>query len=107
MDQINCLLWITFNNKRVHGHDYSPGETFRVLEEKGEHKYGEYRTAVSYWRPGIRWMSIKPYEINFNRYFYRYTPPRPLEEIEADIRAIEQDIISMLREVTESPPKAI
>ena len=23
------------------------------------------------------------YEINFNRYFYRYTPPRPLEEIEA------------------------
>jgi hypothetical protein len=20
------------------------------------------------------------YEINFNRYFYRYTPPRPLEE---------------------------
>ncbi len=26
------------------------------------------------------------YEINFNRYFYRYTPPRPLEEIEADIR---------------------
>ncbi|MBI3063316.1 MAG: SAM-dependent DNA methyltransferase, partial [Deltaproteobacteria bacterium] len=26
------------------------------------------------------------YEINFNRYFYRYTPPRPLEEIEFDIR---------------------
>ena len=26
------------------------------------------------------------YEINFNRYFYRYKPPRPLEEIEADIR---------------------
>ena len=22
------------------------------------------------------------YEINFNRYFYRYKPPRPLEEIE-------------------------
>jgi type I restriction enzyme M protein len=21
------------------------------------------------------------YEINFNRYFYRYQPPRPLEEI--------------------------
>jgi len=27
------------------------------------------------------------YEINFNRYFYSYTPPRPLEEIEADITA--------------------
>ncbi len=40
------------------------------------------------------------YEINFNRYFYRYIPPRPLEEIEADIRAIEQDILRMLAEVT-------
>jgi type I restriction enzyme M protein len=42
------------------------------------------------------------YEINFNRYFYRYTPPRPLEEIEADIRDIETDIIRMLAEVTGS-----
>ena len=40
------------------------------------------------------------YEINFNRYFYRYTPPRPLEEIEADIRAIETDIVRMLAQVT-------
>lgn len=40
------------------------------------------------------------YEINFNRYVYRYTPPRPLEEIEADIRAIEGDIVRMLAEVT-------
>ena len=42
------------------------------------------------------------YEINFNRYFYRYTPPRPLEEIEADIRGIEGDIVRMLGEVTGS-----
>ena len=42
------------------------------------------------------------YEINFNRYFYRYIPPRPLEEIEADIRAIETDIVRMLAEVTGS-----
>jgi len=40
------------------------------------------------------------YEINFNRYFYRYTPPRPLEEIEQDIRAIEGDIVRMLAQVT-------
>jgi ABC-type glycerol-3-phosphate transport system substrate-binding protein len=40
------------------------------------------------------------YEINFNRYFYRYTPPRALGEIESDIRAIEKDIIRMLGEVT-------
>jgi len=40
------------------------------------------------------------YEINFNRYFYRYAPPRPLPEIEADIRAIETDIVAMLGEIT-------
>ncbi len=40
------------------------------------------------------------YEINFNRYFYQYTPPRPLEEIEADIRAVENDIVRMLGQVT-------
>ena len=45
-------------------------------------------------------VGIVGYEINFNRYFYRYTPPRPLEEIESDIRAIEADIVHMLGEVT-------
>jgi type I restriction enzyme M protein len=44
------------------------------------------------------------YEINFNRYFYRYTLPRALEEIEADIRIIETDIMRMLAEVTGSEP---
>src|SRR5262245_58070560 len=42
------------------------------------------------------------YEINFNRYFYRYKPPRPLEEIEAEIRDTEKDIVRMLAEVTGS-----
>jgi len=40
------------------------------------------------------------YEINFNRYFYEYKPPRPLEEIEAEIRVLESEIMDMLREVT-------
>ena len=39
------------------------------------------------------------FEINFNRYFYQYQPPRPLEGIEADIKAAEKDIVAMLREV--------
>jgi type I restriction enzyme M protein len=39
------------------------------------------------------------YEINFNRYFYKYTPPRPLEEIEADLRQIEAEIAGLLAEV--------
>jgi type I restriction enzyme M protein len=45
-------------------------------------------------------IGIVGYEINFNRYFYRYKPPRPLEEIEADIRGIETDIVRMLAEIT-------
>lgn len=40
------------------------------------------------------------YEINFNRYFYVYEPPRPLEEIEADIKKIEREILQMLGEST-------
>jgi len=39
------------------------------------------------------------YEIPLTRHFYKYTPPRPLEEIEADIAGLEKDIVTMLREV--------
>ena len=39
------------------------------------------------------------YEINFNRYFYRYQPPRPLAEIEAEIKILERDILELLHEV--------
>jgi type I restriction enzyme M protein len=45
-------------------------------------------------------VGIIGYEINFNRYFYKYMPPRPLEEIEADMRAIEKDIMRMMGDVT-------
>jgi len=47
-------------------------------------------------------VGVVGYEINFNRYFYRYKPPRPLEEIEADIRSIEIDIVRLLGEITGS-----
>jgi type I restriction enzyme M protein len=39
------------------------------------------------------------YEIPFNRHFYEYTSPRPLEEIKAEIKAIEQDVLRLLTEV--------
>jgi hypothetical protein len=42
------------------------------------------------------------YEIDFNRYFYVYVPPRPLAEIEADIRELETEIVRMLGEITGS-----
>ncbi len=44
-------------------------------------------------------IGVVGYEINFNRYFYRYQPPRPLEAIEADIKAVEQDVLNLLKEV--------
>ena len=40
------------------------------------------------------------YEINFNRHFYRYTPPRPLEAIDADLKRSEAKIVRLLKEVT-------
>jgi len=39
------------------------------------------------------------YEINFNRYFYTYTPPRPLEEIDAELKTLEAEIAALLKEV--------
>ena len=40
------------------------------------------------------------YEIGLNRYFYTYTAPRPLAEIEGELKQIEQEIADMLAEVT-------
>ena len=42
------------------------------------------------------------YEIPFNRHFYQYEPPRPLEVIEADIKTLERDILDLLADVTGS-----
>ena len=41
------------------------------------------------------------YEINFNRVFFQYQPPRPLHEIDAELAGVEQRILELLRVVTE------
>ncbi|MEX0835056.1 MAG: hypothetical protein WD010_03125, partial [Nitriliruptor sp.] len=41
------------------------------------------------------------YEIPVTRIFYRYQPPRPLAEIDADIKQVEQEILKLLEKVTE------
>ena len=41
------------------------------------------------------------YEINFNRYFYEYTPPRSLEIIDAELNRAEAEIARLMREVVE------
>ena len=40
------------------------------------------------------------YEVPLTRHFYRYVPPRPLGEIDAEIRALEDEIQRLLHEVT-------
>lgn len=44
-------------------------------------------------------IGIVGYEIPFNRHFYVYTPPRTLEEIDADLDAVSAEIMQLLREV--------
>lgn len=44
-------------------------------------------------------IGIVGYEIPFNRHFYVYTPPRSLEEIDADLDAVSAEIMQLLREV--------
>lgn len=39
------------------------------------------------------------YEINFNKYFYQYTPPRSKEAIAADLFAIEHETENLLKEI--------
>jgi len=44
-------------------------------------------------------VGIVGYEIPFNRHFYEYTPPRPLEEIDAELETLNTEIMEMLREI--------
>jgi type I restriction enzyme M protein len=41
------------------------------------------------------------YEMPLTRHFYRYVPPRPLEEIDAEIKALEVEVQDLIREVAE------
>jgi type I restriction enzyme M protein len=71
----------------------------------------EYRTAVDdYMRNEVlpyvpeAWIDYDKtkigYEIPLTRHFYEYVPPRPLEEIDAEIKALEEEIQELLAEVT-------
>jgi type I restriction enzyme M protein len=41
------------------------------------------------------------YEIPFTRYFYKYIPPRPSDEIAVEIRELELDIDGAMKEIFE------
>ncbi len=72
----------------------------------------EYRTAVEHHlaaevHPHVpdAWLDHSKtrigYEVPLTRHFYRYIPPRPLEEIDAEIQQLEAEIQELLRAVTE------
>jgi len=44
-------------------------------------------------------IGIVGYEIPFNRHFYQYQPPRDLAEIDADLKAVSDDIMKLLQEI--------
>jgi type I restriction enzyme M protein len=44
-------------------------------------------------------VGIVGYEIPFNRHFYEYIPPRPLEEIDAELETLTKEIMEMLHEI--------
>lgn len=46
-------------------------------------------------------VGIVGYEINFNRYFYKYVPPRALHEIDIDLKASESRIMKLIQKVAE------
>ncbi len=43
--------------------------------------------------------TVKGYEISFTRYFYNYVPPRSIEEITAEIFALEKETEGILNEI--------
>jgi type I restriction enzyme M protein len=48
----------------------------------------------------VDWTKTKlGYEIPLTRHFYKYVPPRPLEEIDGEIKRLEDEIRALLREV--------
>ncbi|GAB0172508.1 hypothetical protein NHP164001_05210 [Helicobacter trogontum] len=48
----------------------------------------------------IDWESASVgYEILFNKYFYTYTPPRSLQEIDSELKELEQEVQELLSEI--------
>ena len=47
------------------------------------------------------------YEINFNRYFYRYTPPRSLEEIDAELKQAEEEMVRLRTLITRAVTRGL
>ena len=75
-------------------------EQIRLLEEGGIEAF--LKREVLPYAPDASYVpeSVKiGYEISFTRYFYKPEPLRPLEEIRADILALERETEGLLDEI--------
>jgi type I restriction enzyme M protein len=84
---------------------FEPDPTGRLASPPYRQAVEEYvRDEVLPWVPEA-WVDHTKtrigYEIPLTRHFYTYVPPRPLAEIDADLKALEAEIQALLSEVTE------
>ncbi|WP_395108850.1 N-6 DNA methylase [Actinomadura sp. SCN-SB] len=94
--------------KPVHDPDLRDAENVPLTEDIDEYFDREVKPHVpDAWIAEIKDPKTKQttrakigYEIPFTRYFYTYTPPRPLEEIDAELKELEAQIQALLGEVT-------
>lgn len=91
--------------KSVLNEDYEPDADLRDFENVPlKDDINEYFAREVMPHVSDAWMDRSKdkvgYEINFNRHFYCYAPPRPLAEIDADLKRAEEEIMRLLKEVT-------
>lgn len=84
---------------------YEPDPTGRLATDTYTNAVEQYVEAEVHPYVGDAWVDHTKtkigYEIPLTRHFYVYTPPRPLEEIDAEIKQLEAEIQELLAEVTE------
>jgi type I restriction enzyme M protein len=89
---------VTKNGKPVADPALRDTENVPLAEDIGQYMAREVLPYVpDAW---VDWSRTKVgYEIPFTRQFYEYIPPRPLEEIDAEIKQLEAEILELLGEV--------
>jgi type I restriction enzyme M protein len=110
-DIINAISWTDPKAKEVIKKKHKDG-TIEYVSDKNLEDYENiplkediqefFEREVLPFAPDAWWNKEETkigYEINFNKYFYRYAPPRSKEEIAADLFAIEEETENLLKEI--------
>jgi len=113
-DIINAIAWTDPKAKEVIKKKHKDG-TLEYVSDKNLEDYENiplkesiqefFEREVLPFAPDAWWNREETkigYEINFNKYFYQYTPPRSKQEIAADLFAIEEETENLLKEIVEN-----